>query len=80
MDTARICVNCEFADALDPIEASASEDGTRYPNGALISLICRRFPPIYWCREADGTGHDDWRQPVVDSIDWCGEWKPREDS
>jgi hypothetical protein len=34
--------------------------------------FCQRFPPL----ERDILTNE-WFQPLVAELDWCGEWKPR---
>jgi hypothetical protein len=37
-------------------------------------FFCERFPPS----QRDDAGK--WLQPLVADVDWCGEWRKREES
>jgi hypothetical protein len=55
------CGNCRFA----------SEDVST-PQDVHAMHFCQRFPPL----ERDIIANE-WFQPLVAELDWCGEWKPR---
>jgi hypothetical protein len=51
----------------------ASED-VSVENDEYKMFFCQRFPPSIRDEK------ERWHQPLVAEVDWCGEWRQREDS
>ena len=63
------CMTCRFSDDIDqrctPCEGS--------------DMTCKRYPPTVIGRFGD-EGLRVWSDfPMVSAMDWCGEWRPRDD-